>query len=760
MNKTLNLTVVLLAMVAYASDITWKGVCESKGHTLILQSEHFEICKKALFDDGSTNNVSISESDANKAIKTLEHVFSFYHDSLKWMYPQPSNATSKFKSVAYIFENSKMGALYGGTNDEACDKGECSPGLWLGSGALSDNWGLAHEYAHGLQGVAGWIGNNSHTGWIAESHANWMAHQVNSTDAHYCSEALINFPYLYYGSTRDRYCNWQFFEHLKEVFGGGYEGVQKVNSIWTKSIREGENGRMEQTPFTAMLNVYGWQLKDLNEQFGRFAMKNATLEYAGAKKALYKNTWGDYEFKTRRTSSGWGDMYRRHTRVTMLNLLDKENNRYISPSYWAPERFGYNLVRIYPNSPGKVTIKFRGIVQQAKTVDGYSCFGDNTDWYMGKMYSWCNYSPDKIAEPASSWTVGLIAEDANGSPRYSEMKSGKAFNLDIETFANDKALWLAVTATPTEMQTILWDQFYYSIYRYPYMVEVSNGKPEGFNDNFWKPANASSYTKHENGGGLVSSKAQVAKSAYIGENAVVNGGSVLENARIEDFAVVDGGRVSGNAIVKGRALVSSGTVSDYAVLEDDAWLVSGSVSGHAKVGALSIIVNTSVSQNAKVYGVMWAIADKKLSGTAELRGDLENNFSGEISKGIFYGMVDDGMLTSENYGANRTEAPVEVTASIENALWYNIDEDNISTEVIKDSFLEQSIKMSLNKKDLNIHLSENARVYITDLRGNIMFAKNALAGAFNANLKNLSRGIYIIVVKTSNKKFAKNIRIK
>ena len=93
--------------------------------------------------------------------------------------------------------------------------------------------------------------------------------------------------------------------------------------------------------------------------------------------------------------------------------------------------------------------------------------------------------------------------------------------------------------------------------------------------------------------------------------------------------------------------------------------MSGSITGKAKVGALSIIVNTTVTDNAQVYGVMWAVADKKLSGTAQLRGDLENNFTKEISKGIFYGMVDDGMLSNANYGANLTTPPTEATASLD-----------------------------------------------------------------------------------------------
>ena len=675
-------SVLALAGASFA-DIQWVTQCASNGFTQIAESAHFEVCKKPTTDDGQPNNVSISKADAQAAIDELENVFTYYTDSLGWMLPFPKSPDKKLKSNVYVFDNSVMAALYGGQDYVKGLNNEFGPGMWIGVGSLKDRWGMAHEFAHGLQGVAGWMGNNSHTGWMAECHANWMAHQYISDDAHYCSEALINFPYLYYGSTRDRYCNWQFLEHLKEEFGGGTAGAAKVNRIWMESIRDGEDGRMEQTPFTAMMKVYGWTLEQLNDQFGKFAMKNATLEYTPAKKKLYRDTWGDYEFKTRRTSSGWGDLYRRHPRVTMLNKMACESGgeectaRYISPSYWAPQRWGYNLVRIYPEKVGKVTVKFRGIVQDKPTVSGYTCFGDNTDNYKGKTYKWCNYAPDKLPDPASGWTVGLVAEGADGTPRYSEMKHGKGFNLDIETKDSDKALWLAVVATPTEMQTILWDQFYYSIVRYPYMIEVVNGAPEGYNKDFWKPTKP--YTQHANGGGWVGPDATVAATAYVGPNAVVENGKVSGNARIEDFAVVEKGQVQDNAIVRGRALISAGTVADSAILEDDAWLVGGVIRGKAKVGALSIIAgSTTVTDNAQVYGVMWAVTDKKLSGTAQLRGDLENNFTKDLSKGIFYGMVNDDMLNNPNFGANLTTPPTDATASIENAKWYAVADDSTS----------------------------------------------------------------------------------
>ncbi|WP_244536552.1 DUF6055 domain-containing protein [Fibrobacter sp. UWB7] len=766
-------TQIVCAMaVASFADVTWVPQCEDNGFTLIRSSEHFEVCKKPKTDDGAANNVSISTSDAEGVLQSLEKVYSFYIDSLGWMLPFPKSSDRKLKSNIYVFET--LPSLYGGQDYVKALNGEFGPGMWIGVGALKDYWGTSHEFAHGLQGVAGWLGNNSHSGWMAESHANWMAHQYNPNDAH-CSEYLINFPYLYYGSTRDRYCNWQFLEHLKEEFGGGNKGAHEVNRIWMESIRDGENGRMEQTPFSAMMMVYGWSLEQLNDQFGKFAMKNATVEYAPAKKTLYKKSWGDYEFATRRTHDGWGDLYRRHSRVTMLNKMKCESSensdgnvatencvdRYISPSYWAPQRWGYNLVRIYPNSAGKVTVKFRGIVQEKPTVNGYTCFGDNTDYYKGKTYKWCNYAPDKLPDPASGWTVGLVAEGADGTPRYSEMKHGTGFNLEIETKANDKALWLAVTATPTEMQTILWDQFYYSIYRYPYMIEVVNGAPEGYNKDFWKPANASGYTKHANGGGLVSNKAKVAATAYVGPDAVVNGGTISGNARIEDFAVVNGGTISGNAVVRGRALVTAGTIGDDAMLEEDAWLVSGMISGKAKVGALSLIVNSTVTDNAQVYGVMWAVNGKKLSGTAQLRGDLENNFDKEISKGIFYGMVNTDMLNNANFGANLTTPPTDATASIENAKWYTIADDSTQTDpghttgiVSRVAALQLSdVNEAYDVFDLNGKHLGFAKVTPSEWSalGNKALQKILRASGFNA-------GMYLVRAKRSHRLIRVNVR--
>jgi hypothetical protein len=132
--------------------------------------------------------------------------------------------------------------------------------------------------------------------------------------------------------------------------------------------------------------------------------------------------------------------------------------------------------------------------------------------------------------------------------------------------STDKALYLTVSATPSEYQMILWDQFYYTIYRYPYMIELVNARPEGYESGAWVPSNTDFYKQHINGGGWVLNAASVASTVYVGPKAVVNGGSVSGNARIEDFAVING-VLFGERCGTGRALVTAGTISDNAILK-------------------------------------------------------------------------------------------------------------------------------------------------------------------------------------------------
>jgi carbonic anhydrase/acetyltransferase-like protein (isoleucine patch superfamily) len=203
-----------------------------------------------------------------------------------------------------------------------------------------------------------------------------------------------------------------------------------------------------------------------------------------------------------------------------------------------------------------------------------------------------------------------------------------------------------VAATPTIHHKISWDQFYYTIYRFPYMVEINGAKPEGFQTE-----------------GVVERTATVDATAYVGPNARVLGNAqVRNNARIEGRAVVKGGTVSGNAVVKDYAMVAGGTITDRAIVSEGANIFNGQISGDAKIHGAANIVHSGVriSGNAQVGGVVLLDAATILSGTAQLLGDGEV-YAINASSGVYYGLVDAGVIGDNQYGGNRMEPPMEVT---------------------------------------------------------------------------------------------------
>src|SRR6185503_13737456 len=144
----------------------------------------------------------------------------------------------------------------------------------------------------------------------------------------------------------------------------------------------------------------------------------------------------------------------------------------------------------------------------------------------------------------SGWRWGLVATDSGiTTPRYSALQRGSDAEL---TFCVNpgESLWLVVTAAPTVIQKIIWDQPYPSIYRYPFMVAFQGAWPEGFR-NGQQDACASGQ-RHSNGGGCA--PAGLSTSVYVGPYAQVLGGNVSGNARIEDHAIVSGGTITGGTV--------------------------------------------------------------------------------------------------------------------------------------------------------------------------------------------------------------------
>ncbi|HEY3494443.1 MAG TPA: DUF6055 domain-containing protein [Polyangiaceae bacterium] len=547
---------------------TWSswGSSSPENYPLKYETEHFAF----LWPDD--RNVALA--DVQSAGEYMESVLWPRYIGSPIFWPEPYCETAnKLKTSIHIIAD----GLYGGCNDGR-------PGIWVGPGAMRDHWGLGHEWMHSLQCMQpGFADCGSGGCWIFESHANFMPHQLDEyRDEVHCSEMLVNEPHLYYGSTRDRYCNWQFFEFLKDKYC-----YRAVNEMWTANAPSGQRD-----PWNKLALNMGWDTEELNDVFADWAMHNVTWDYKNPpptsgddQGTVYRRAYGSITSTTVNNNT-----MRRH-RLTRLEPLDPEyaqNRRFFSPYFWAPQRFGYNVVRLYPEAGAStVSVKFRGVTQD----------GANSGWRWGLV----------ATEGGFDDTTGPTR------PRYSRIQRGS--DGDLSFCVNEgEALFLVVMATPTVITKIVWDQAYPSIHRYPYLVELGGAWPQGFSGG--EPDACPSGTeRHENGGGCA--PASLAASVYVGPYAQVLGGTVSGSARIEDQATILNG-----------ATVSGGTV-----------------------GALSVLNRFTVSGTATVqssfYPPGFFESGQGLSGTARLYGDVEYRGQGlNKSSGSFYGFVDSGTMSA------------------------------------------------------------------------------------------------------------------
>lgn len=530
----------------------WKdGGPDDETFKLLKETAHF-----AFYSDEE-----VTEADLDAAALTLEDVWHHMFDAGLLM-PEPyANTADKIKPAVFI--HSGWGASGSGWIDE---RGVVRLGMWIEQGYLQDRWTLAHEFTHGWQmwmtSTGGLNCDEVNTcGWFWESHAEFTARQMpgNEEDVG-CTNMLANMPHLYLGSTRDRYCNWQFMEFVKDKYG-----IEAVTKIWSTAGAD---------PFTNLQKSRDWSLAQLNDFIGDWAMHNVTWDYKATPDA-FREGYGNITMT---------DKAQRLHRLMPLEALDDNwatNRRFVSPFYGAPQRFGYNVVRLYPAAgAATVRVKFRGI-DQAGSDAGFR------------------------------W--GLVATNADfTSARYSALQQGLDGDLTFKVNAGEP-LFLVVAATPSAFQTITWDQDYNTIWRYPYMVELGNAWPQGF-QNGQRDACPNGTVRHANGGGCAPSG--TAASVYVGPYAtVLPGAQVSGNARIEDQAFIVKGNVSGGTV---------GGLSVIGTFEGDSFNVSGSAQ-----------VRTSF------YPLGFFGAEQGASGTLNLYGDVEYSGDGlNLSAGDRSGFVD------------------------------------------------------------------------------------------------------------------------
>ncbi|WP_437960222.1 DUF6055 domain-containing protein [Sorangium sp. So ce119] len=548
---------------------TWRAPRDGgeTGAPLRHESEHFAI----YWPEGT--DITLSQAEA--AAETLESIWSAYFGS-PIFFPEPYCGSADKWKAAVHFDNDFP--LWGGGWTR---NGISYMGMWIGPGAARDRWGLAHEFMHGVQSTTPAFPECGGAGcWIFESHANWMPHQIWRDDVH-CSEMLPNMPHLYYGNTRDRYCNWQFFEFLKDKHCYG-----AVNDMWAFEAPSGQRD-----PWQKLMLSRGWDIEQLNDLFGEWAMHNITWDYKdppptdGADRAsVYRQAYGSIE--TDPTSRGRTERRLRLTRLEALDADWAQDRRFVSPYHWAPQRWGYNVVRLHPEPEAtSVEVEFRGVTQ---------------------------------ADAKSGWRWGLVATDPDLTrARYSPLQRGADGALSFCVNPGEN-VYLVVVATPTEYQKLVWTNpsdgpAYPSIYRYPYMVQVDGAWPAGFQDGQVEACPAGT-ERHSNGGGCA--PPGTPSSVYVGPYARILGGEVSGDVRVEDHATIVNGTISGGRI-GALSLVGQGGAGTQARAFD----VSGSA-----------VVQTTF------YPLGWFGGGQSVSGTARLLGDVEFVATSKSSN-TFYGFV-------------------------------------------------------------------------------------------------------------------------
>lgn len=569
---------------------TWTTVEVDKNEPVQYQTDHFAFRWKP---------GTVDRTDAVNAGKQLELIWSVYMGPVGFTEPYCDTAD---KHKANINLDPTFGLSGGPTGDR-------DMGMWIGPLALRDHWGLAHEFAHALQGSTRGLRDGDYVGWLWEDHANWMAHQMpefHTSEVH-CSEMLVDYPHLYYGSTRDRYCSWQFLEYVKDQYG--YEAV---NDIWLKAKKPTDPGYLEEDPFSILQRNMGWTTAELNQILAEWALHNVNWDYTNPNDsdegALYRAKYGPID------DTNPAD---RRLRLTRLDPIDLAHHRFAVPFSWAPQRWGYNVVKLIPDAGAtKIDVSFEGIVQAASAV---------------KTLPGLKNEPKTIPAPASGWWWGVVVIDAQGQSRLTPVVGGADGEMIVPLKTGDKAVYLVVMGAPDEVQKIKWDQAYYSIYRYPWMVQLTGASPDGFEPN--APTPTRDGHRHANGGGWVAAGAHVDDSAYVGPYAEVLGGTVSGRARIEDHAVVLNGTVRDDATVGALTVVDGGVVIKH----------------HA------VVATTFKGPGAFERGAV-------IGGTAQLRGDVELRDGFTLTKGVYYGFVDKGVAADPAQGADLTAPVPEVTA--------------------------------------------------------------------------------------------------
>jgi carbonic anhydrase/acetyltransferase-like protein (isoleucine patch superfamily) len=567
--------------------------------TRSAQSGNFIVFWGPLAGDDPTQAPGDIAFDPQTILNTAEQLYKFYIDTIQFIHDD-AGLISQYKIILVMLNTwtGVEGWAFGGSYDATVGA------MWMHPQAALSGPTLAHEFTHTLQNYT-WMMNpghgfidSSYVGFFWETHAEFMALQrYPSVALEFDMARWLNTCQFHWSSTRHHYQAFVFLEFIKEK-----DGIQMINRLWNES-------NIGEHPLETYKRLKGINQEELNDLFAEYAMRNVTWDYE----------IGDL---LRERVSTLESKFVSHPTI-IVDAVDESKGRYTIPNHLAPQDYGYNIIRLYPDTlPG---CQKRSIHLNFQKQNIYPAYND------------------------AGLRFGLVAVNSSGTPRYSETYSNSAeFTFDLQP--DETEVYLVVSGAPTVHHNYAWEIGFPKIYRYPYDFILRNAKPEGFQKGFRSPPAGVTGAPHLNGGGFVAATASVDPSAYVGPLAqVLDQANVGDDARIEGTAIIKNNAVVEDSVtISGQAIVGEDAhVFDHAVITGQAHVFGGNeIYGHSLVDGNALLFFTQVYEDAHLTDntFCWGA---NLHGDVYLGGDAE--FFSECSDGTYlqfegaYGRNCDGL---------------------------------------------------------------------------------------------------------------------
>ncbi len=398
------------------------------------ESDHFIVFWEPGFGlNPKKSNISL---DVDLLLQRAENLFTWYADSLGFVVPGASKSTDKYKIEIFVNYDTEWLATGSGYDDKI-------GALWCTPWALQASGGhtVAHEIGRSFQYLVscdlglthGWrygFGPNGAGGcaWW-ESCAQWQAFKVypeqqfsNDYTAQYIDCANKNLLHQYW-----RYANYFIQDYWCQLHGRKF-----IGRLWRESTRP-------EDPVEAYKRLTNIDQATFNDQIFDYACRVCSWDIDGI----------------RERGKSYID-----NQVCHLTQDKSDKQVWKVDSLYAPENYGYNIIRVNNAQPGTVVkADFKGLTGRRVQLD------------------------------KAGWRYGFCAYKTDGTRVYGNMYSDREGTAEFTVPDGVSKMWFVVTGAPTQHWRHPWpdgdDKRDWSTdEQWPYQVKFENTNKYGYFDEY------------------------------------------------------------------------------------------------------------------------------------------------------------------------------------------------------------------------------------------------------------------------------------